>query len=393
MTGEPKCIHLWASGLEETGGIQHYSACCLRALRAMFPRARLRIFSKNDVAGGEGLHTFGHLMGWKRTAAFTASGLGWAVRERPDFILTTHPHFMKALAPLVHLGIPCLTAAHGIEVWSRLQGALGTALRQASGLLPVSDFTRRVIHCEAGIPLNKMPVVPNTFREESFAPGPKSVALLKRYALQEGQPVILTVGRLSAAERYKGQDQVLRALPLVLQELPDLHYLIGGSGDDEGRLRALVTELGLQRQVTFTGFIPADELAEHYRLCDLYVMPSTGEGFGIVYLEALACGRACLVGSEDASPEAVDDGRLGLVVPPRDASAIAAAILGFFRRSHDKPWLHEPETLHHEVVRLYGFQAFQRSLASALASLGLACPPASGSLDGRTQELQQESRP
>jgi glycosyltransferase involved in cell wall biosynthesis len=393
MTGQPKCIHLWVSGLEETGGIQHYSACCIRALRMLFPRARLRVFSKNDMVGGEDLHVFGHLKGWRKTAAFTAFGLGWALLERPDFILTTHPHFMKALAPLTHLGIPCLTSAHGIEVWGRLQGSLGTALRQATGLLPVSDFTRRVIHQEAGIPLRKMPVVPNTFREEAFAPGPRPPALLKRYGLQEGQPVILTVGRLSAAERYKGHDQVLRALPRVLQELPELHYLIGGIGDDECRLRALVSELGLQRHVTFTGFIPTQELAEHFRLCDLYVMPSTGEGFGIVYLEALACGRACLVGSEDASPEAVDGGRLGWVVSPQDIPAIADAVLRFFSRRHEKPWLHEPEVLHREVVRLYGYQAFLQSLSSALVSLGLAGPLAAGTSDGVVRELHQGSRP
>lgn len=377
MTGEPKCIHLWASGLEETGGIQHYSACCLQALQALFPGARLRVFSKNDLGPGTGrMHAFGHLQGWRRTLAFVASGLFWALRERPDFILATHPHFMKALAPLARLGLHCLTAAHGIEVWGRLGGTLGSALRAATGILPVSAFTRDVIHREGGVPLERMPVVPDTFREDAFAPGPKPPSLLQRYGLRENQPVILTIGRLSASERYKGHDQVLRAMPRMLRELPDLRYLIGGCGDDEGRLRALTSELGLEDHVTFTGFIPADELADHYRLCDLYVMPSMGEGFGIVYLEALACGRPCLVGSEDASPEAVDGGRLGFVVPPRDPEAIAAAVLGFFQRAHDKPSLHEPETLHREVVRLYGSAAFRRSLADALAVLGVTPAPA-----------------
>ena len=376
MTGEPKCIHLWASGLEETGGIQHYSACCLQALQELFPGAHLRVFSKNDVGSAHAhVHAFGHLQGWRRTLAFVASGLFWALRERPDFILATHPHFMKALAPLTRLGFFCLTAAHGIEVWGTLGGALGSALRKATGILPVSSFTRDVIHREGRVPLEKMPVVPDTFREDAFSPGPKPVTLLQRYGLREHQPVILTVGRLSASERYKGHDQVLHAMPRMLRELPDLHYLIGGRGDDEKRLRALAVELGLQNQVTFTGFIPADELADHYRLCDLYVMPSNGEGFGIVYLEALACGRPCLVGSEDASPEAVDGGRLGFVVPPRDPEAIAGAVLSFFHHTHDKPWLHEPETLHREVVRLYGSAAFRSSLARALASLGIAQPP------------------
>lgn len=366
-----KSVHLWVSGAEETGGIQHYSLCCVQALRELFPQARLRIFGKNDMRHdpASGVHGFGRKSGVMRTLAFASSGLAWAVRERPDFILSTHPHFMKALAPLRHLGLPCLTAAHGIETWGCMGGRFGRVLRQAAGILPVSTFTRDVIHREAGVPLSRMCVVPDTFREECFSPGPKPDYLLSRYGLKPDQPVLLTVGRLSATERYKGQDQILLALPQLVRALPGLRYVIGGRGEDEARLRKLAADLSMQEHVTFTGFISESELADHYRLADLYVMPSTGEGFGIVYLESLACGRPCLVGNLDASPEAIDHGRLGLVVPPRDPVAIADAILKFFRREHDMPWLHEPENLHREVLALYGQQSFKRHLKHALEEL------------------------
>lgn len=364
-------IHLWVSGIEETGGIQHYSACCAQALREIYPEARLRIFSKNDIHSDAeaNLHGFGRWRGRFHSPIFAATALSWALRERPDFIFATHPHFMKALVPLTRLGIPCFTAAHGIEVWGQLSGRFGATMRAAAGILPVSEFTREKIHREADVPRAKMVVVPNTFREQNFAPGPKSPVLMERYCIEAGQPVILTIGRLSASERYKGQDQIILALPSLIQALPDLRYIIGGRGDDEPRLRALAAELGVEKHVTFTGFIPDSELADHYRLADLYVMPSTGEGFGIVYLESLACGRPCLVGDQDASPEAIDHGRLGFIVPPRDGEKIAAAILSFFRRDHGKPWLHEPDTLHREVVRLYGQQAFRGCLQRALSEL------------------------
>lgn len=366
-----KSIHLWVSGTEETGGIQHYSLCCVEALRDLFPGARLRVFSKNDTRHdpAAGFHAFGGRSGVACTLAFAVNGLAWAVRERPDFILSTHPHFMKALIPLTRLGIPCLTAAHGIEAWGQMGGRLGAVLRGAAGILPVSAFTRDVIHREANVPMARMRVVPDTFREDRFAPGPKPGCLLERYGLKPEQPVIFTVGRLSATERYKGQDQVLHALPQLVRTLPDLRYIIGGRGDDELRLRQIAADLSIQKHVVFTGFIPEDELADHYRLADLYVMPSTGEGFGIVYLESLACGRPCLVGGDDASPEAIDHGRLGFIVPPRDPDAIAAAILRFFRREHDQPWLHEPETLQREVTALYGKQSFKRHLQQALIEL------------------------
>ncbi|MES2597881.1 MAG: glycosyltransferase family 4 protein [Verrucomicrobiota bacterium] len=366
-----KCIHLWVSGIEEAGGIQHYSRCCDQALRELFPDARLRVFSKNDMRddSASGFHAFGRKSGMARTLAFASSGLRWALKERPDFVLSTHPHFAKAMMPLKWLGIPCLTAAHGIEVWGHLSGHFGRVLRSVDGILPVSAFTRDVIHREGQVPMNRMPVVPDTFREESFSPGPKAAYLLERHGLKPDQPVLFTVGRLSATERYKGQDQMLQALPKLVKELPSLRYIIGGRGDDEPRLRQMVAELALEKHVTFTGFIPGEELADHYRLADLYVMPSTGEGFGIVYLESLACGRPCVVGDQDASPEAIDHGRLGFVVPPRDPDKIAQAILKFFRREHEQPWLHEPETLHREVVKLYGHEAFKAHLRRALTEL------------------------
>jgi glycosyltransferase involved in cell wall biosynthesis len=344
-------------------------------LRELYPEHRVVVFAKNDrgpLPQADPLvqvRTFGHLPGRVRTPLFAAAGLAAAVMQRPRFVLATHPHFMKALRWLgPH--IPTVTSAHGVEVWGHLEGALGQALRRATRLLPVSAFTAKVLQTEGGIPASHLSVVPNTFREEAFAPGPKSAELLQRYGLQPDQPLLLTVGRLAASERYKGQDQVLRALPQLLQTFPTLRYLIGGTGDDAARLRQLAAELGVAGAVIFTGFIPEAELADHYRLADLYVMPSTGEGFGIVYLESLACGRPCVVGDRDASPEALDGGRLGLVVDPRDPAAIGQAIHCFLTQQDGRPWLHDPATLHQEVTRLFGFEAFKLRLREALEATG-----------------------
>jgi len=364
-------IHLWCSGLDESGGIQHYTKFCLDALLELCPEHTIHVFAKNDRTRLNSLpsrvrhHVYGWLPSRLRTVAYAISGLAHAVFGRPAFILTTHPHFMKALRWLGK-GTPTLVSAHGIEVWGHLEGAFGEALRRASTVLPVSQFTAKVLETEGHVPVSQIQVLPNTFREDLFFPGPKSPALLNRYGLQPEQPVILTIGRLAASERYKGQDQIIQALPVILKQMPNLRYLIGGRGDDEARLRCLVNELGVEHAVTFCGFIPEEELVEHYRLADLYAMPSTGEGFGIVFLESLACGRPCLVGDQDASPEPLDNGRLGIVVNPREPAAIATAILAFFRRELEKPWLYEPEYLNQEVVRLFGWRVFKEKLAAIL---------------------------
>jgi glycosyltransferase involved in cell wall biosynthesis len=148
-----------------------------------------------------------------------------------------------------------------------------------------------------------------------------------------------------------------------------VRYLIAGRGDDEPRLRELVSEFGQEEAVIFAGFVPDKELADHYRLCDVFVMPSTGEGFGIVYLEAIACGKPCVAGNVDASPEALGDGRWGFVVNPRSPEEIADAVVKILSGDHNKPWLKEPETLRVEVVERYGSKAFERSLRAALEQL------------------------
>src|SRR5262249_39580498 len=137
--------------------------------------------------------------------------------------------------------------------------------------------------------------------------------------------------RLAAVDRYKGHDRVIRVLPRVLAEHPDTIYLVVGDGDDRPRLEALAEECGVRSHVIFTGPVDAAELPAHYRLADMLVMPSTGEGFGIVYLEALASGMHAIGGNRDGSVDPLADGVLGPVVDPDSDEELAAAISGAMR--------------------------------------------------------------
>ena len=109
--------------------------------------------------------------------------------------------------------------------------------------------------------------------------------------------------------------------------MPDIAYLIAGDGDDRARLEQKAADLGVADRVVFAGYVPETEKADHYRLADAFVMPGRGEGFGIVYLEALACGVPVVASALDASREAVRDGMLGEVVDPDDAASVRRGIL------------------------------------------------------------------
>ena len=148
---------------------------------------------------------------------------------------------------------------------------------------------------------------------------------MKRYDLA-GRQVLMTVARLSSPERYKGIDEILELMPSLVREDPNLTYLIAGEGHDRPRLQSKAASLGVEQNVVFTGYIPEEEKTDHYRLADVFVMPGRGEGFGIVYLEAMACGIPVVASKADASREAVLEGQLGQIVDPGDLQEIRTAI-------------------------------------------------------------------
>ncbi|HEY0243209.1 MAG TPA: glycosyltransferase, partial [Gemmatimonadaceae bacterium] len=146
-----------------------------------------------------------------------------------------------------------------------------------------------------------------------------------RYGLL-GTPVLLTFGRMDASEKAKGFDEVLEAMPALLREFPRLVYCLAGDGSDRARLMAKAENLGVQSRVAFPGYVPESDKAALFRAADVYVMPGRLEGFGYVFLEALAAGTPVIGSTLDASREAMMDGKWGIVVDPADQGALIDAI-------------------------------------------------------------------
>lgn len=233
--------------------------------------------------------------------------------SRPDGVWCGHLH----LAPMAALlawrwRAPLWLQVHGVEAWQRPSALRRWAAEYAHLITAVSRHTRReLLRWWRGAP-ERVRVLPNTVAEV-FVPAATDKLAGSKFAII-GAPVLLTVGRLAAGERYKGQDRVLRLLPALLARYPQLVYAIGGDGDDRPRLMSLADELGLSTHVHFLGHVAASELPALYRFADLMVMPSTGEGFGIAYLEAMACGTPAIGLQGDGSADALVDGQLGACV-------------------------------------------------------------------------------
>jgi glycosyltransferase involved in cell wall biosynthesis len=260
--------------------------------------------------------------------------------------------------------LPIVLAIYGIDAWQRPSGLAGKlSFTAASLVVSISQITLDRFRGWSGVPGERCAVLPNAIHAAAFAAGGEDNALARRLGV-ERRPVILTFGRMLDDERYKGFDEVIEVMPRLLARVPGLVYVAAGDGSDRPRLEAKAKALGIAEHVVFPGRIDEADKADLYRLSDAYVMPSLGEGFGFVVLEALACGIPVVASKADGTREAVRGGELGVVVDPKDPNALEQAIL----EALAKPKVIPPGLDYFSVAN------FQKRLAAAFAQVvpGLA---------------------
>jgi glycosyltransferase involved in cell wall biosynthesis len=274
-----------------------------------------------------------------------------------DLVICGHVNLLPLAAILrLKLRCPMVLMAYGIDVWTQPSRLTRVWLRHVSAVWSISRVTRDRMNLWAGLPEAVYTLLPNAIHLDRYGMAPKSPELMTRYGLH-GRKVILTLARLPGAERYKGVDEVLDVLPGLIMEEPTLTYLVAGDGDDRGRLEAKARALGLDDHVVFAGFVRETEKADHFRLADVFAMPGRGEGFGFVFLEALACGVPVVGSLIDGSREALRDGALGELVDPTDPVSLRGGI----RRALQKP-IGIPSGLEY-----FGLAAFEARVREAVA--------------------------
>lgn len=321
-----KLLALVTDGFGAAGGIATYNRHLLTALAGQHD-ARIVVLPRHGEAAPEQLPgNLQQLAPARGRLGYALRGLALAITGNFDAIFCGHIHLAPLAAAAARLrGRPMWLQLHGWEVWHGLTAARRWAARQAVLTTAVSRDTRRRFLGLLPVDPWRVRVLPNTL-DDVFAPGGKPEYLIDRHALR-GRRVLLTVGRFAAAERGKGHDRVIRALPAVAREYPEIVYLVVGDGDDRGRLETLAQKAGVADRVRFVGAVAASELADYYRLADAFAMPSTQEGFGIVFIEAAACGLPPIGGNRDGSLDALADGAIGRAVDPEDAAALVRAII------------------------------------------------------------------
>jgi glycosyltransferase involved in cell wall biosynthesis len=251
---------------------------------------------------------------------------------KSDVVILSHINLLpigwliKSFSPNTKL----VMLAHGIEVWSLPLGIKKKMLGSCDEILCVSQFTKDEMIKLHGGDSKKYTVLNNCL--DPFLPvlskPNDSNDLRKKYGFKPFDKILFTLTRMDATERYKGYDRVLQATALLINEIPDLKYIIGGSYDkiEKKKIDELIIELGLKDNVVITGFIPDENLKDYFLMSDVYVMPSYNEGFGIVFIEAMYYGLPVIAGNKDGSVDALLNGKLGTLIDPMDIEGLKNAI-------------------------------------------------------------------
>ena len=226
---------------------------------------------------------------------------------------------------------PVAIYAHGEELTSWGRGnkyrAMRFALRHADRVIANSEFTRDEL-LKTGVGKDKITLIYPGVDIKRFRPGLPCDDLREVIGLQPEEKLILSVGRL---QRRKGFDMVIRSLPELLGQRIDVHYALIGIGEDTQYLKDLAQELGVADRVHLLGHVPADDLPRWYNACDIFAMPNREidgdtEGFGMVFIEAAACGKPAIAGEAGGTGSAIVNEVTGLRVPGDSQGKVNAAL-------------------------------------------------------------------
>lgn len=330
-----KLLFLTLNTFSATGGIEKVCRAAGKALHeiAVEHGGELAVYSMHDSPGSTDQNYFPSSIfrgfGSNRLK-FTASSV--AKGRSAECIVLSHINLLpvgfliKKFSPKTKL----VLLAHGIEVWEKFSGFKKKMLADVDLFLAVSSFTAAKLQSQHNIITEKVKVLHNCldpFLQKSAQPILEA-DMQRRYGIDVNDFVLLTVTRLKFSEQYKGYDKVIEVLQAVKKTIPGIKYMVAGKYDEaeKARLDAMVFENGLNDTVVFTGFVKDEELNAHFNIADAYIMPSTGEGFGIVFIEALFYGLPVIAGNMDGSVDALDNGYFGQLVNPNRGEEIVDAI-------------------------------------------------------------------
>jgi len=337
------------------GGVQKIGQIAWEAIAGSgtMERSELLCYGRNCARNGRRSGDGERCVASKLAAALAALRL----RGRADFILVWHLHMLQLFPLLWRSGARVGLFLHGIECWRKPGADLERWLPRVDFFLANSRYT-----WERFVQNN-----PRWSRSEHFIAPLGIGEAVPAAPVPQGRPAAFVVGRMDRSEDYKGHRQLIQAWPGVLEHVPEAELWIAGSGDLQPELARLVEAGQLGHRVRFYGAISEEEKEQLLTNCRCLAMPSRGEGFGLVYLEAMRLGRPCLVSTLDAGREVVNPPEAGLAVDPDDPRAVADAVCRLLAPGEE--WDRWSSSARRRYESCFTAAAFQRRLLQALSRL------------------------
>lgn len=328
------CLFLTLRTFSATGGIEKVSRIAGKALAEIIEKesGELHVYSMYDGSGDADARYISPSIfsgfGQKKIA-FTAHAIAKGVKS--DVVVLSHLNLLIIgyIIKLLSAKTRFILYTHGIEAWQPLPLWKRKLLKKVDCMFAVSHFTRNKMVSLQGVDENMVKVLNNCL--DPFLPEPasgKDEQLTKKYGLKKDAPVLLTLSRLSSHDRDKGYDKVLRSVKDLKAEFPTLKYIIAGKYEpaEKAWLDELIEAMKLKDAIIFTGYVKDEELAAHFSIADVYIMPSIKEGFGIIFIEAMYYGLPVIAGNKDGSVDALCNGELGVLVDPDNQQEINNAL-------------------------------------------------------------------
>jgi phosphatidyl-myo-inositol dimannoside synthase len=361
-------LFLYLDAFLNTGGIEKFNKAFMKALDELSNSGHIDYFAlsayDNEFDGRyvdskKFKGSNGHKLLFGIKAFFTG--------RKADLIILGHLN-LSVIGLLISLFNPnkkIYLIAHGIEAWGPQSLFKSLMIKKCNKILAVSEFTKSKILEHNKVEPDKINIFPNTLDPFFKIPDndEKPVYLLERYKIKPGTKIILTITRINHYEGYKGYDKIIESLHEILKSYPDLVYILCGKPEttEEKRLRKKVADMGLERNFLLPGYVAETEITDHYQLADVFVMPSKKEGFGIVFIEALACGVPVIAGCKDGSADALLNGTLGKLVDPDSQVEIKNSVFEILKK--------KPVVEKEMVLINFGYEHFKRRLSKVIAEI------------------------
>lgn len=366
----PTTLFLYLKAFSFTGGIEKFNRCFLKALHELSEEGhfKLQAISSHDTVTNEQYFPAKNFRGFGGNRFMFLLYAFWQTLFAKQIILghinlAVIGCWVKWLRPKTEL----IIIIHGVDVWQPQNSLKLKAFQMADKILSVSNYTKTIVCANhPTINPNKIHIFPNTIDPYFKLPTnfQKPKYLQERYGITDTTKVLLTVTRLANTEQFKGYDHTISVLPTLQQNVgTNVQYILGGKGQEQelARIEKHIQKTSTKSQVQLIGFIKDEELIDHYLLADVFVMPSKKEGFGIVFIEAMACGLKVIAGNKDGSVDALQNGELGILINPDNEDELLQAILQSLNNE-----THNSGALQQNVIANFGFQQYKKRLKEYL---------------------------